>query len=133
MEKIEEALNCSDLIVRCMRSLDARQYDEVAACFAQNGIWERGGQKLEGPQAVRAALDKRPADLQTQHLVSNMTLDEETDGLVTAEYSVAAYAQRGHAPFELHAIFRAKDRLIKEPAGWRFILRTVTPAFAVHG
>jgi 3-phenylpropionate/cinnamic acid dioxygenase small subunit len=126
-------LECRDMVIRCIRALDERDYDAVAASFAEDGVWERAGERLTGPLQVRTALDKRPNDLETQHLVSNMVVDEETDKIVTIRYSLSAFAQRGQEVFHLHAIFKAEDRLVGTPAGWRFLSRCVVPAFKVLG
>lgn len=117
------------MVTRCVRSLDSKQYDAVAANFAEIGVWERAGERLVGPRAVRDALEKRPADLQTQHLISNLIVDAETESLAKVKYSLSVYAQRGSEQFELHALFKAEDHVIKNAAGWQFLLRTAGLAF----
>jgi ketosteroid isomerase-like protein len=128
----ETEFACRDMVTRCIRALDARDYDSLAARFAEDGVWNRAGESLTGPQQVRAALNKRPTDVETQHLVSNLVVDAEADQIATVHYTLSAYVQRGKEPFHLHAIFKAEDRIIKLADGWRFQLRSVMPAFAAQ-
>ena len=121
-----------EFVVRCLRALDERDYETLANGFADNGIWERGGERLSGPQAVRAAMSTRPADLETQHLAFNMLVDLDGDSAATVRYSIAAYAQMTGQPYHLHGMFKAVDRLTLTPAGWRFLERSVAPAFSVQ-
>jgi len=123
---------CQDVIVRAFRALDAREYDILADLFAHDGVWYRLDQALTGPEAVRAAMAGRPADLTTQHLVSNLVIDEDGEAEVVASYSIAAYAQTADKPFHLHAIFHATDRLRRDGAQWLFLSRKTAPAFPSH-
>ena len=124
-----ETLACLEFVVRFIRALDARDYETVALSFAEYGIWHRGGEQLVGPIAVRAAMKKRPVDLETQHLVVNATVDLEADQAALVRYTLCAYAQTSDAPYHLHAIFMAEDRLVRTEDGWRFSVRSVEPAF----
>ncbi|MEJ1969457.1 MAG: nuclear transport factor 2 family protein [Rhizomicrobium sp.] len=121
---------CRETVTRFLWSLDSREYDALSATFAEDGVWDRHNEELVGPRAVRAAMDKRPADLSTRHLVSNLTVDEEPGGVMLARYLLSAYAQTGPAPARLHNIFVAEDRLRRTPQGWRFVRKSVSPAFS---
>lgn len=121
-----------EFVVRSLRALDERDYETLANGFADNGVWERGGERLIGPQAVRAAMSRRPADLETQHLAFNMVADLDGDAAATVRYTIAAYAQMSGQPYHLHGIFKEVDRLTLTPAGWRFLERSVAPAFSMQ-
>ena len=126
----EAERDCRDLVVRSIRALDVRDYDVIVGSFALDGAWDRAGELLVGPAAVREALDKRPANLVTQHLISNLVVDFATHDSATVSYTLSAYAQLGAAPYHLHAIFKASDRLVQTSEGWKFAHRGVEPAFA---
>lgn len=121
-------LACQDVIVRAFRALDARKYDILAAFFADDGVWYRMDQELVGPAAVLAAMAGRPADLTTQHLVSNLVIDQDGEEVV-ANYSISAYAQTADKPFHLHAVFHATDHLGRDGDKWLFLSRKTAPAF----
>ncbi|MES2258177.1 MAG: nuclear transport factor 2 family protein [Pseudomonadota bacterium] len=122
-----------DLVVRCLRALDERDYETLANGFATDGVWERGGERLTGPQAVREAMTKRPADLETQHLAFNMVVDSDGEDRLTVRYTIAAYAQKTDQPYHLHGMFKAVDRLARTANGWRFAQRSIAPAFSIQG
>ncbi|MEG3126128.1 nuclear transport factor 2 family protein [Sphingomonas sp. GB1N7] len=129
--KAEE--QCRDFVVRCLRALDERDYETLAEGFAADGVWERGGERLVGPDEVRAAMARRPADLETQHLSLNMVVDADGADVATVRYTIAAYAQMADKPYHLHGVFRATDRLTRTAAGWRFAHRAFAPAFGAQG
>ena len=133
MTRPEADAQCRDVVTRCIRALDGRDYDTVAGSFAADGVWDRAGEALAGPEAVRQALDKRPADLETQHLISNMVVDFPSETSAVVSYTLAAYAQRSGSAYHLHAIFKANDRLVTDGATWRFQHRAAVPAFSAQG
>lgn len=133
MSKSEDDAACRDLAIRALRALDERDYDRVAASFASDGIWERGGVELTGPAAVKGALGKRPLDLETRHITSNMTVDFTSDDLATVRYNLLAYAQTATQPYHLHAIFDATDQVSRDGECWRFSRRSVAASFASLG
>ena len=133
MTRSEDDAACRDLVVRALRSLDERDYDGVASRFAADGVWERGGASLVGPKAVLAALESRPADLDTRHITANMTVDFETDQAATVRYNLLAYAQTATQASHLHAIFDATDKLVRVGKAWQFAHRAVAPSFAARG
>lgn len=132
MTDLEAEMTCRDFVIRCLRALDDRDYDQLSNSFAEDGIWSRGAEKLVGPAAVREAMEKRPADFETQHLVLNMVVDLGLD-TATVRYTVAGYAQTTDKPYHLHGMFRATDHLKRTAAGWRFVHRAAVPAFSVQG
>src|SRR5882724_12776568 len=79
-ENHEVAVAVSDLLHRLFFNLDEQRYSQVAELFAPDGVWHRQGEQLQGRDAVRQALEQRPAGLKTRHLVSN-TIVEAADGL----------------------------------------------------
>jgi hypothetical protein len=73
--------------------MDLGRYDESAALFAEDGTWVRGGNPTVGRAAIRAALDKRPADQISRHVVSNVTITVTDDD--TAEGAAYFMPLRG--------------------------------------
>ncbi len=133
MVDLQSVFACCELATRFLRALDSRKYDTLSAMFAEDGIWDRHNEKLTGPKGVRGAMAKRPADLSTQHVMSNLTVDEEPGGVMLVRYTLSAYAATGDAPAKLHNIFLAEDRMRKTADGWRFAQKTVNAAFPALG
>ena len=65
-------LLCERLLVRLFHCLDARDYEGVAACFAEDGLWLRQGKELRGPAQVLKALQERTPTIHVHHLLSNI-------------------------------------------------------------
>ncbi|CAN5138951.1 hypothetical protein BH10PSE9_BH10PSE9_02460 [soil metagenome] len=65
---------CAGLANAVYTLMDLGRYDETAALFAEDGTWVRGGNPTVGRAAIRAALDKRPPDQISRHVVSNVTI-----------------------------------------------------------
>jgi hypothetical protein len=78
-------------------SLDDRKYAELAALFAASGVWHRQGAALEGPARICEALDARPADLTTHHLVTNVVPVVESSDSAQAVMYVTVFADEGPA------------------------------------
>ena len=119
--------------MRGLRALDGRDYETLANGFAADGVWLRGGEQLVGPAAVRAAMARRPAALETQLLASNMIVDSFGANAATVRYTPAAYPQTAEQPWHLHGLFLAVDQLTRTADGWRFAHRAAEPAFAARG
>ena len=133
MSDFETRMACQEFIIRCLRAIDDRDYDEVASGFVEDGIWSRGGVDLVGTVAVREAMDQRPADFETQHLAINFAVELAGEGSAIVRYTIMGYAQTADKPCHLHAIFRATDHLRLTSAGWRFVHRSAVPAFSALG
>ena len=76
-EEAERA--CARLASAVYTLMDLGRYDETAALFAEDGTWVRGGNPTVGRAAIRAALDKRPPDQISRHIVSNVTITVTDD------------------------------------------------------
>ena len=121
-------------VARLFHCLDGGDYDGVAGLFADDGIWVRMDEELNGPAAVRAAMATRPATLRTRHLVTNMLTRTLADGSVEARYYITVFDELhdGAGPASLSvpgAIFVCTDRLVPTGAGWRFASRRPVLAF----
>jgi ketosteroid isomerase-like protein len=73
-EELVAQLACERLLIRLFHCLDARDYEGVAACFAEDSLWLRQGKELRGPAQVLNALNERTATIHVHHLLSNIDL-----------------------------------------------------------
>lgn len=67
-----DELACERVLIRLFHCLDARDYEGVAACFAEDSIWPRQGKELRGPAQVLKALQQRTPTIHVHHLLSNI-------------------------------------------------------------
>jgi len=82
---------CQQAIHRFYLALDGGDFDTVAACMAEQGVWHRQGRALRGPAEVRQALADRPAGRTTAHLVQNLVIDLDGPHRAAARYMTLVY------------------------------------------
>lgn len=76
---------------RAFHHMDERRYDAMLELFTEDGRWLRQGQWLEGRPAIRAALEARPADIDTRHVLSNAYVSEYAGDRAVLEATMTAY------------------------------------------
>jgi hypothetical protein len=76
---------------RFFHLMDGRGYDGMLDLFTDDCRWLRQGRWLEGKAAVRDALEARPADTDTRHVLSNAHVAELADGHAVLEACMTAY------------------------------------------
>ena len=63
--------DCEALSIAYARAVDFRDYDEFVNLFTQDGTLE-AGTRLEGKQAIAASLKRRPDELRSRHVLTNI-------------------------------------------------------------
>ena len=91
-------LLCERLLVRMFHCLDARDYEGVAACFAEDGLWLRQGKELRGPAQVSKALQERTPTLHVHHLLSNIDVRVDGARARSIAYMTVYRSDTGKAP-----------------------------------
>lgn len=115
---------CARVTLSFFHALDTRRYEDVAAFMAPDGIWLRQGAELEGPAAVLAALQARPASRTTCHVVTNLRVEAEAGHApqrARVHFYLTAYDDAdpsGHG-MRLVAIRDCCDELVRTEQGWR--------------
>lgn len=125
---------CASVCTRFFHHLDRREYEQVAALIADGGIWNRGGTRLQGADAVLDALRARPTGLTTRHLLSNVVVDL-LDGGAAARvgYELSVFTQDGTGPARHATILTGEDQLEHDGAAWRIRLKEARPLFRFGG
>ncbi len=127
------------LVNRLFISLNERRYGELAELFAADGVWHRQGKTLQGPAGIRKALEGRPRDLTTRHLVTNFVADITGPASAESLQYVTVYAHEGELPDGTAPIgnpvqigvYRARFARLET---WRFVELSGTPVFRkAHG
>lgn len=126
---------CRRLVMLFAHHLDHRRFREVAALFAEDGVWHRRGATMRGPAQILAFLEQRAATVVERHVMTGTLVEQQDDTTCTATSYVTIFRTdhaggdvptiRGPAAFgEFHDTFRLTDD------GWRFSYRTSKAVFA---
>lgn len=111
------------LVMRFFRGLDTRDHAAVAALMAPDGVWVRQGTRLNGPAAVMAALEQRPANRVTCHLISNLWAEQFDEQRARLNFYLTAYEgvmENGALTGTRMAGVRyCTDELVYLEGGWR--------------
>jgi len=120
---------------RFFHALDSRDYPALLALFTDDCRWLRQGRWLEGKLAAMTALQARPADSETRHVLSNSFVARIGDGVVVVESGMTAYrfpTPAGTLP-TVAAPMRFNDVTTvfrREPdQDWRIAEQRLLPAF----
>ncbi len=124
LEKLMNHQQCADVTMRFFLALDTRDPQAGAECFTGDGQWDRQGNVLAGRAAIRAALEQRPADRATAHVISNLLVDFVDDDHAQVRFHLTAF--EGSVPSDgqppaprLAGIRQATDSLTRTRDGWR--------------
>jgi uncharacterized protein (TIGR02246 family) len=114
-----------ELLARYCFALDADRFEEMAALFTPDGIWETAfgtGTGRAGiiAQARRIATGSRPRRV---HLTTNIVI--ELDGDTATAQSNWMLIQNGHAGPAIGSGGAYSDRLVKVDGQWFFKHRTI--------
>jgi hypothetical protein len=125
------------LVAQFFHALDTREHAQAAALLAPDGVWHRQGMALNGADAVLQALERRPANRATAHIVSNFRMAPVGRAAVRLSYYLSAYEsvtddQGRVSPPALVAVLATTDDLVRIDGQWRIAckssLRLLPPA-----
>ena len=137
IDKIEAIIECQLLAVRFWNYTDERNYEGIAALFADEGVWMRPeGLSLEGPRGILEYLAKRSKTITTCHVVSNVDVWFGRDGGIEGTANITAYKHDDGKSYRLpaplhgtHRILRSRDHYVNTPRGWRIARKHVSHVF----
>ncbi len=117
------------------RYVDTRDYEKLIALFTPDGVLDRRGELVVGPDAIRGMMDARPPELRTRHICTNIEITPTGDP--TAEGLTVFTLYRGQEknaaePVELTGpafVGEYKDQFRKTAEGWRIARREVRLIF----
>ncbi|SFB89699.1 hypothetical protein SAMN05216344_10528 [Polaromonas sp. OV174] len=126
-------------VIASFAALDPRDHAFSAGLIAPQGTWLRQGKILKGSAEARAALDDRPVNRATCHLVTNVRLELKDDDHVAGTYYLTAFqaiTDSASTPPEprLAAILECRDQLERAGDMWHITdkrsRRMMPPAIA---
>ncbi|WP_066967967.1 nuclear transport factor 2 family protein [Rhizorhabdus dicambivorans] len=117
----------TDLVHRYAATIDDRDLDGLAACFAEGAVADYdGGTRLEGRAAIRAFMDRAFREgigmaTPSTHMMSNILISVDGDEAVIRTSAIACLTNR--PGFVTVRGLRYIDRCVKEAGRWRFAHR----------
>jgi SnoaL-like domain len=135
-ERFSIERECEQLMVAYARGVDFRDYDNVASLFTENGVLDVGS-RMEGRAAIQAALTRRPYELRSRHVLTNLFVDVVDRDTARGICYLTLYRHVGpesleRGPVELEgpaAVGHYEDRFVRTSAGFRIAQRTLHLAF----
>lgn len=114
LHALHAAEQAKAVVFRFFAALDQRDHVEASRLIGPDGKWHRQGVWLAGQDAVLEALEARPAERTTCHVVSNIEVMTVSPDSVDLRYYVSAYEViRDEAgvpgPIRLVAILQSND------------------------
>ncbi|MEM1106399.1 MAG: nuclear transport factor 2 family protein [Pseudomonadota bacterium] len=127
---------CEALSVKFAFHVDHGNAEQVAALFAQDGTFSRAGKIIDGPDAIKGLLSKRPATRVTRHVCTNISIDITNEDAATGNTYFLLFegedtdVSGGALPLELPiTLGEYQDEFIRTPAGWKISKRTAIGVF----
>jgi len=128
---------CERLILAFASALDRYDYDAVLRLWAEDGVLALPGQDHAGHVALRDWMARREKDMICRHIVTNITVDVQSDSTATASAYCSAYRVRGWRGREPGPMMPPAyvvdyaDTFTRDPQrGWLFARRAVRVALA---
>jgi hypothetical protein len=127
---------CEALSIAYARAVDFRDYDYFVTLFTEDGVLDTG-RPLEGRAAIAEALTRRPDELRSRHVISNVFIDvlneREARGIsyLTLYRHIGSESLKGEPiPFDGPAgVGHYEDRFERTDEGWKFKRRKLHFAF----
>lgn len=125
---------CRRLVVAFAHHIDHREFDRVAALFTEDGVWDRHGERLEGPDRILALLERRPPTQIERHVMTNIHVSQESpDECAGTSYVTIFRAEsepgRPAAVEGPVGVGEFHDRFRLTDTGWKISFRTVERVF----
>ena len=71
-KELEIEWECQRILTQFCLYSDTRQYDKLVNLFTPDGVWYRLGEELRGHDKLRKALEARPLEALSRHVISNV-------------------------------------------------------------
>ena len=128
-QKTMSIVDCQQAVYTFYLSLDAGEIQTVASLVASEGVWQRQGKALKGPDEVLNALKERPHGRVTAHMVQNLVVNIHNESEASASYLCLVYRcdlKDPHtlpAPMQPLSILRYEDTFVSNSSG-QWLLRS---------
>jgi len=128
--------DCEALSIAYARAVDFRDYDAFVELFTDDGVLDTG-RPLEGKSAIAKAMSRRPDELRSRHILTNIFIDVLSQAKARGITYLTLYRHIGPESLEGEpigfdgpaAVGHYEDRFVKTEAGWKFKRRKLHFAF----
>ena len=128
--------HCEKLSIAYARAIDFNDHAAFADLFAEDGVLN-AGRELKGRDAIVKSLTRRPAELRSRHVLTNIFTEVISGTEARGISYLSLYRHIGPASLEATAIEFAgpaavghyDDRFVLTGDGWRFKQRQLHLAF----
>lgn len=132
----EIELSCERLSIAYSRALDFRDYDAFFDLFTEDAELD-AGQPLAGLSEIREAIRRRPDELKSRHVITNVFIDVLSPTQARGISYLTLYRHIGPeslsgTPIDLQgvaAVGHYEDRFTLTDSGWRISRRKLHLAF----
>jgi len=127
---------CEAISIAYARAVDFRDYDSFVELFTEDGVLDTG-KPLEGRAAIAQAMSRRPYELRSRHILTNIFIEvlSETEArgisYLTLYRHIGPESLTGE-PIEFEgpaAVGHYEDRFLKTSDGWKIKRRKLHFAF----
>lgn len=140
MQRILIEKQCEALSIRFANYVDQGRAEDVANLFSGDGSFSRAGQVLDGPDQLRAFLEKRPSARVTRHVCTNIdvTLVSPTEATGVTYFLLFDGSRENDTEGPLPLMSPATlgeyhDNFVLTPEGWRIKKRRAQAVFRQVG
>jgi ketosteroid isomerase-like protein len=127
---------CTALSIAYARAVDFRDYDAFVLLFTEDATLDVG-RPLHGREAIRESLRRRPDELRSRHVITNVFIDVLSPDSARGISYLTLYRHHGEesvrrGPVPLQgpaAVGHYEDRFTRTNAGWLFSARRAHLAF----
>ncbi len=137
MDRIGIEQACIALSHRFARYVDERRFEDFAALFTEDGVFDRRGEALAGRSAILASMAGRPGTLLVRHHMTTVSVDVVDEETATGVCYFTFYqctdwdgAQREKLALAGPVIVgEYRDRYRRTAEGWRIAHRQALMTF----
>lgn len=128
--------SCEELSIAYARAVDFRDYDYFVTLFTEDAVLDTGKPR-KGLEAIRKSLSRRPDELRSRHVITNVFIDvlNETEARGISYLTLYRHVgpeslTAGPIAFDGPAgVGHYEDRFEKTAEGWKFKRRKLHFAF----
>jgi hypothetical protein len=127
---------CTALSIAYARHVDFGEYDKFVELFTEDGRLDVGF-PLEGRDAIQRGMTRRPAELRSRHIITNVSIDVQSEQEAIGISYLTLYRHVGPESLDAGPIIHSdpaavghyEDRYSRTAAGWRIADRKLHFAF----
>jgi hypothetical protein len=130
VREVSDRQEIADCILRYTRGVDRMDKELVKTAFHDDAIYMYGGGELSAHEFVELHEKNQAPRFNSQHCVSNMTIDIDGDSAHCESYYMGVLRNKGADEVDFHG-GRYLDRLERRDGVWRIALRKPVPEWHV--